>query len=58
MSTHPVLEVRDLHKTFRVGFLRKRVDVLRGVDFAVREGETFFQLIGSRADPVPNAGSR
>ena len=24
----------------------------------VREGETFFQLIGSRADPVPTAGSR
>ena len=24
----------------------------------VREGETFFQLIGSRSDPVPAAGSR
>jgi len=24
----------------------------------VREGETFFQLIGSRADPVPPAGPR
>ena len=24
----------------------------------VREGETFFQLIGSRADPVPPSGSR
>jgi len=39
--TAPVLEIRDLHKTFRVGFFRKRVDAVRGVSFAVREGEIF-----------------
>jgi len=37
----PVLEVSDLHKTFRVGFLRKRVDAVRGVSFGVRRGEIF-----------------
>jgi len=36
-----VLEVRDLHKTFHIGFLRKRVDAVRGVTFDVRGGETF-----------------
>ena len=37
----PVLEVRGLVKTFRVGFFRKRVEAVRGVDFAVRPGEIF-----------------
>jgi ABC-2 type transport system ATP-binding protein len=36
-----VLEVTDLHKTFRLGFFRKRVDAVRGVTFNVREGEIF-----------------
>jgi ABC-2 type transport system ATP-binding protein len=36
-----VLQVDDLHKTFHVGFWRKRVEAVRGVSFAVREGETF-----------------
>ena len=41
MSDRPVVEVRDLHKTFRIGFLRKRVEAVRGVSFEVRPGEVF-----------------
>ena len=37
----PVLEVRDLHKTFHIGFFRKKVEALRGVSFTVRKGEVF-----------------
>ena len=37
----PVLQVEKLHKTFRIGFFRKRVDAVRGVDFSVRPGEIF-----------------
>jgi ABC-2 type transport system ATP-binding protein len=37
----PILSVRDLAKTFRVGFFRKRVEAVRGVSFEVRPGETF-----------------
>jgi ABC-2 type transport system ATP-binding protein len=36
-----VLSVHDLHKTFRVGFFRKRVEAVRGVSFEVAQGETF-----------------
>jgi ABC-2 type transport system ATP-binding protein len=36
-----VLRVQDLHKTFRIGFFRKKVEAVRGVSFEVREGETF-----------------
>jgi ABC-2 type transport system ATP-binding protein len=36
-----VLEVRELYKTFRLGFFRKRVEAVRGVSFEVRQGETF-----------------
>ncbi len=36
-----VLSVQELHKTFRVGFLRKRVEAVRGVSFEVAQGETF-----------------
>jgi ABC-2 type transport system ATP-binding protein len=36
-----VLEVGDLHKTFYVGFMRKRVEAVRGVSFEVKRGEIF-----------------
>jgi ABC-2 type transport system ATP-binding protein len=41
MSDQPVLEVAALHKTFRIGFFRKRVEAVRGIDFSVRRGEIF-----------------
>ena len=42
MSTSEcVLEVADLHKTFFLGLLRKRVDAVRGVSFEVKRGEIF-----------------
>ena len=41
MSKEIVLEVSDLHKTFHVGFLRKRVEAVRGVSFGVQRGEIF-----------------
>jgi ABC-2 type transport system ATP-binding protein len=42
MSTsESVLEVADLHKTFFLGLLRKRVDAVRGVSFEVKRGEIF-----------------
>jgi ABC-2 type transport system ATP-binding protein len=42
MSTsETVLEVADLHKTFHVGFMRKRVEAVRGVTFEVKRGEIF-----------------
>lgn len=40
MSEH-VLSVEDLHKTFKIGFLRKKVQAVRGVSFEVKQGETF-----------------
>ncbi len=41
MTSAPVLEVEDLHKTFRIGFFGKRVEALRGVSFRVQKGEVF-----------------
>jgi ABC-2 type transport system ATP-binding protein len=42
MSTsETVLEVGDLHKTFQIGFMRKRVEAVRGVSFEVKRGEIF-----------------
>lgn len=41
MAAEAVLEVADLHKTFYLGFLRKRVEAVRGVSFEVRRGEIF-----------------
>ena len=38
----PVLSVRDLSKTFRVGLLGKKVEAVRGVSFQVQQG----QLLG------------
>lgn len=39
MST--VIEVKDLHKTFRSGLSRRRTEVLRGLTFKVDAGEIF-----------------
>jgi len=36
-----VLDVDGIHKTFRIGFFRKRIEAVRGVSFDVRQGETF-----------------
>jgi ABC-2 type transport system ATP-binding protein len=36
-----VLRAEDLAKTFRLGFLRRRVDAVRGISFAVNRGEIF-----------------
>jgi ABC-2 type transport system ATP-binding protein len=36
-----VLRVTDLHKTFRIGFFRKKVEAVRGVSFEVKKGEIF-----------------
>jgi ABC-2 type transport system ATP-binding protein len=41
MAAEAVLEVADLHKTFHIGFLRKRIEAVRGVSFEVRRGEIF-----------------
>ncbi|MEZ4459686.1 MAG: ABC transporter ATP-binding protein [bacterium] len=40
-----VVELKDVAKSFRVGFRRKRVDAVRHVEFDVKEGE-IFGLIG------------
>ncbi len=37
----PVLRVDDLHKTFRIGFFRKKVEAVRGIGFEVKRGEIF-----------------
>ncbi|MBC7173387.1 MAG: ABC transporter ATP-binding protein, partial [Polyangiaceae bacterium] len=39
--TRPVLEVKNLEKTFRIGFFRKKVEAVRGVSFDVYAGEVF-----------------
>jgi len=41
MTHESVLEVSDLHKTFFVGFMRKRIEAVRGVSFEVKRGEIF-----------------
>ena len=40
-SSDVVVSVRELRKTFRIGFLRKRVEAVRRADFEVFRGETF-----------------
>ena len=45
MTTSPAVECLGLKKTFRVGFLARRVHALSGVDLSVNEGEVF-GLIG------------
>ncbi len=37
----PVVSVRGFHKTFRVGFFRRKVEAVRGIDFTVQKGEIF-----------------
>lgn len=39
--TEPVLELREVHKTYFVGFFRKRVDAVRGVSLRVEPGQIF-----------------
>jgi ABC-2 type transport system ATP-binding protein len=41
VSDAPVLSVGGLEKTFRIGFFRKKVEAVRGIDFEVRPGEIF-----------------
>jgi len=41
MGDDLVLEVNGLYKTFHIGFLRKRVDAVRGTSFSVKRGEIF-----------------
>jgi ABC-2 type transport system ATP-binding protein len=41
VGSDTILEVEDLHKTFRIGFFRKRVEAVRGVSFSVKHGEVF-----------------
>jgi ABC-2 type transport system ATP-binding protein len=41
VSAETILEVSDLHKTFRIGFFRKRIEAVRGVGFEVKRGEVF-----------------
>jgi ABC-2 type transport system ATP-binding protein len=36
-----LIDVRDLSKTFRVGFFGRRVDAVKGVSFGVERGEIF-----------------
>jgi len=40
-SPKPALQVRELRKSVTVGFRRRRVEILRGVDLDVSEGEVF-----------------
>ncbi|MCC6877836.1 MAG: ABC transporter ATP-binding protein [Sandaracinaceae bacterium] len=37
----PIVRVRDLQKTFRIGFFRRKVEAVRGLSFEVRRGEIF-----------------
>jgi ABC-2 type transport system ATP-binding protein len=41
VSAEIILEIRDLHKTFRIGFFRKRIEAVRGISFEVKRGEIF-----------------
>jgi ABC-2 type transport system ATP-binding protein len=41
VSGETILEVKDLQKTFRIGFFRKRIEAVRNVGFEVKRGEIF-----------------
>jgi ABC-2 type transport system ATP-binding protein len=45
MSDPAILNIENLKKTFRIGFLRKRIEAVRGVSFSVNQGE-ILGLIG------------
>lgn len=40
----PVLHIDNLHKSFKLGFIPKRKEILRGISFTVNEGEIFGYL--------------
>jgi ABC-2 type transport system ATP-binding protein len=40
-GSKPAVLVSDLHKTVRVGFRARRLEILKGVDFEVRRGDVF-----------------
>ncbi|MBD3414326.1 MAG: ATP-binding cassette domain-containing protein [Candidatus Aminicenantes bacterium] len=44
MQEHKALEVRDLHKSFKTGFMGKKTKVLRGISLDVKKGEIFGYL--------------
>jgi ABC-2 type transport system ATP-binding protein len=41
LGSDALIEVKDLRKTFRVGFFGRRVEAVKGVTFDVRRGEIF-----------------
>jgi ABC-2 type transport system ATP-binding protein len=41
VSSETILEVKDLQKTFRIGFFRKRIEAVRDVSFEIKRGEVF-----------------
>lgn len=41
MASETVLEISQLEKLFRIGFFRKKVHAVRGIDFTVKRGEIF-----------------
>jgi ABC-2 type transport system ATP-binding protein len=44
MSATPVLELIDVHKSFKLGFIPKTKEILKGISFTVAEGEIFGYL--------------
>ena len=40
----PALKIENLHKTFSLGFIPKKKQILKGISFSVQEGEIFGYL--------------
>jgi ABC-2 type transport system ATP-binding protein len=40
----PVLELANIHKSFKIGFIPKTREILKGISFSVEEGEVFGYL--------------